>query len=340
MNRTDSQLLIVILILILIGGVAAHAQVPELINYQGRLVDGGALVNGNTQIVFRIYNQSSGGSPLWQETQTVAAVDGLFSAHIGASNDTAGTLSDVLTNASCFLEIKVGTTVMGPREQVLAVPYSLQADGVPPGAISSAMLADGAVTVDKIATGAVTGDKIGDVDNLAISGTLSARILEVAGGGGQVLQFAQATSDGGLVHVDSDDPGGFAYGVWGDGSFIYLANGDGGLHTYSVDGAGNLTHIDSDDQGDDAYGVWGDDSFIYLANGYGGLHTYSVDGSGYLTHIDSDDQGGCAYGIWGDGSFIYLADGSGGLHTYSVDGSGNLTHIDSDDQGGYADGEI
>lgn len=34
--------------------------------------------------------------------------------------------------------------------------------------------------------------------------------------------------------------------VWGDGRFIYLANGNGGLYTYSVDNFGNLTCIDSD----------------------------------------------------------------------------------------------
>ena len=88
------------------------------------------------------------------------------------------------------------------------------------------------------------------------------------------------TSDvlnGNLTHIDSDDQGDQARGVWGDGKFIYLANHTGGLHTYSVSDTGMLTHIDSDDQGDEAFGVWGDGKFIYLANYTGGLHTYSVD---------------------------------------------------------------
>ena len=83
-------------------------------------------------------------------------------------------------------------------------------------------------------------------------------------------------------------------------NFIYLANHNGGLHTYSVDGSGNLTHHDSDDQGDTAYSVWGDGNFIYLANWTGGLHSYSVDSSGNLTHIHSDDQGDLASRVWGD----------------------------------------
>ena len=153
------------------------------------------------------------------------------------------------------------------------------------------------------------------------------------------LPSPYSNNPGKLTHIDSNDQGDFAQGAWGDGSFIYLANYTGGLHSYSVDGAGNLTHIDSDDQGDLAYGVWGDGNYVYLANGAGGLHSYSVDGSGNLTHIDSDDPGGGeAYNVWGDGNFIYLANTLGGLHTYSVDGSGNLTHIDSDDQGDQAYG--
>ena len=138
---------------------------------------------------------------------------------------------------------------------------------------------------------------------------------------------------GALTHIDSDDQGDTARGVWGDGTFIYLANGTGGLHSYSVDGAGALTHIDFDDQGDTALSVWGDGTFIYLANDTGGLHSYSVDGAGALTHINFDDQGNTARGVWGDGSFIYLADGVGGLRSYSVDEDGAFTHIDSDDQG-------
>ena len=41
-----------------------------------------------------------------------------------------------------------------------------------------------------------------------------------------------------LTHLDTDDQGGIARSVWGDGKFIYLANDSGGLLTYSVSEAG------------------------------------------------------------------------------------------------------
>ncbi len=52
---------------------------------------------------------------------------------------------------------------------------------------------------------------------------------------GVVTAVFPATLSGNLIHINSDDPGGVAYGVWGDGSFIYLANGGGGIHSYKVE---------------------------------------------------------------------------------------------------------
>ena len=155
-------------------------------------------------------------------------------------------------------------------------------------------------------------------------------------------------TSGTLTHIDSDDQGGHAQDVWGDGTYIYLANHLAGLLSYSADVSGNLTHIDTvTTPGCSAIGVWGDGTYIYSAWHNCGIRSYSVDGSGNLTFIDSDDQGDDARAIWGDGTFIYLAYGHvtysdppyiGGIRSYSVDGSGNLTHIDSDDQGEYAYG--
>ena len=88
-----SQRLFVFLIVLVLGAVGASADVPERINYQGRLVAGTNLVNGATQMVFKVFNVDTGGSPLYQETQTVTVVDGLYATQIGASNSVPGALS-------------------------------------------------------------------------------------------------------------------------------------------------------------------------------------------------------------------------------------------------------
>ena len=81
-----------------------------------------------------------------------------------------------------------------------------------------------------------------------------------------------------LQHLDNDDQGGTALGVWGDENFVYLANWTNGLEVYSVDQNGQLTHVDNDNQGGYARGVSGYGNFIYLANYSRGLEVYSQNG--------------------------------------------------------------
>lgn len=65
-----------IMLLVLLPGVGGA--IPQKINYQGYLTSAaGVLVNGTVQMVFSIYNVSSGGSALWTETQNVTVANGV-----------------------------------------------------------------------------------------------------------------------------------------------------------------------------------------------------------------------------------------------------------------------
>src|SRR3954471_24662244 len=66
----------------------ADANPPERMSYQGFLVgaDGTALGSPtakNYDVVFRMYNTSSGGAPIWAEQQTVTVDKGYFSVVLG-----------------------------------------------------------------------------------------------------------------------------------------------------------------------------------------------------------------------------------------------------------------
>ena len=342
-----------LLLIVLVSSFAlprsSFGSVPERINYQGRLVDGTNLVNDTVEIVFSIYDQQTGGNLHYIETQTVVVADGLFAAHIGASNTPPWDLTEALTNNQVYLSVSVDGIEMTPRERMASVPYALRAHGVRAAGVTTDMLAGNAVTSAKIADGTISN---ADIDaSASIAGSKIADVLLLDGSrtmtgdldiGDHVITNLESLqgSGGYLKHIDSHDPDDYAAGVWGDGDFVYLANGEGGLHTYAVDGDGILTHIHSDGPGFlTAYkGVWGDGTFVYVANFYGDLFTYSVDVAGTLTQIHGQFPGGTPNGVWGDGSFIYLANGPGGLHTYSVDGSGALTHIHSHSPGGTANG--
>lgn len=157
MKRITALLVIGLLLLPALQPV--RAQVPYQFNYQGKFISGTNLVNASTAMVFRLYNTMSGGAVQYVETQTVAIVDGLYSARVGANPD-YGTLVNAATNQPLYLEVQVGGTTLTPREQVVSVLYSIKAAGVITGSITSAMLANGAVTGPKIAGGTVSNAHI------------------------------------------------------------------------------------------------------------------------------------------------------------------------------------
>lgn len=109
--------------------VPSPAQVPQLINYQGRLTSGTNLVNGRVSLRLMIYTNQAGGTAVYEDSNTVDVVDGLYSTIIG--DDTAfGSLADALARAIVYLEVVVDGTPLAPRERLVAVPYAAVSETV------------------------------------------------------------------------------------------------------------------------------------------------------------------------------------------------------------------
>jgi len=106
----------------------AGAQSPERINYQGRLINGTNLVSAAVPMVFRLYPQPAGGNPLYQETQTVTIVDGLYSVLIGEQAPAPGALFAALTNDPVYIEVEANGAPLTPRQRVASVAYAFNAD--------------------------------------------------------------------------------------------------------------------------------------------------------------------------------------------------------------------
>ncbi len=102
-----------------------YAAVPHLINYQGRLTDtSGVPLNGSYSITFRIYDAETTGTMLWEETQASVVVQkGIFSVLLGSVTN-LGLAFDI----PYFLEIKVGTEVMTPRQRITSAGYAITAE--------------------------------------------------------------------------------------------------------------------------------------------------------------------------------------------------------------------
>jgi hypothetical protein len=101
------------------------AAVPHLFNYQGRLTDkSGKPLEGSYSLTFRIYDHETAGNLLWEEAhQGVVIQKGVFSVLLGSVNNL-----NLAFDTQYYLEIKVGTEVMSPRQLIAGSAYAIKAE--------------------------------------------------------------------------------------------------------------------------------------------------------------------------------------------------------------------
>ena len=109
------------------------AQEPQVFRYQGRILDNDALVSGNLDFSFKLYDTPTGGSSLYEDAATITVADGLYSTMIGDDTTSGGDLGDALNNPAVYLEIEVGGETLTPRERIVSVPYAM--NGLPSGSV-------------------------------------------------------------------------------------------------------------------------------------------------------------------------------------------------------------
>jgi hypothetical protein len=226
------RLHLIVVLIIGLFATAAFAQVPPLINYQGRVVVGSTNYDGTGQFKFALVNSngtvsfwsndgtSSGGS---QPTASInlTVVKGLYSVLLGdttiAGMPTAIPIT-VFTNYDVRLRVWFNDGVTGfqqftPDQRIAAVGYSLIGANVPDGAITSNKLANGAVTSAKLADNSVTAAKIaaGAINSSNLASTIA----------------IGSTNVNGVFNV---------YGTVADTPGISLFGGSSQISTYGSDG--------------------------------------------------------------------------------------------------------
>lgn len=115
-----------ILALVLASSVAL-AEVPQLINYQGRLTDHeGNLLDTTISITFAIYDDSADGTLFWTEVHSgIMVVDGLFSIMLGSISPIDGCIFNA---QDLYLGITVGGDAeITPRTRIMSVGYAYYA---------------------------------------------------------------------------------------------------------------------------------------------------------------------------------------------------------------------
>jgi hypothetical protein len=102
------------------------AQAPELIAYQGKLIQSNSLVNAEVSVVARIFTNRVGGSYVYANSNRLTVVDGVYSFYLG-SNTTFGSLGSAFLNSETWLELTINGTTLQPRERMASAAYAMTA---------------------------------------------------------------------------------------------------------------------------------------------------------------------------------------------------------------------
>jgi len=226
--KTTTLILTTILCALL--AFTAIAEVPQIIAYQGRLLDnaGDPVADGAYLITFRIYDDPSAGVTLWNSgIRQLNAVDGFIAYNLG---DTT-VIPDALfaTDTNLWLGIKIGVDAeMTPRARLASVGHAyhaLRADSTNWGGIVGipADIADG----DDNSGGDVTGV-------IAGSG------LSVTSGGGPVPTISVATSGITATHIGASAVG---TSEIADGSVTGTDIANGTITSTDIAVESNCTHV-------------------------------------------------------------------------------------------------
>ncbi len=128
-KRTPFSFLLLLFGLFLLSeanGQTPLPDVPRLLSYQGVLVepDGLAVPDAMYVVTIRLYETAGGGTPVWEETQSVVTLDGVFDAVLGLKTP----LNNIPFDRQYWLAIELqGEREMTPRTMVVSAPYALRA---------------------------------------------------------------------------------------------------------------------------------------------------------------------------------------------------------------------
>ncbi len=200
-------------------GSSVKADVPDSINYQGTLLDaGGNPVTTTVTVEFAIYDQPSGGTILWAESQLITPdAQGRFITYLGS-----GTLlppnnpldETIFATSERWLEITVASDPPMSRIPFTTVPYAYRSAATDDGgfhwsAIDSVLYTNEILGIARggAANNILYGDSLHTMINFGVACTtgkdgMSDVVSATVGGGvGNAARESYSTVSGGINNV-------------------------------------------------------------------------------------------------------------------------------------------
>ncbi|MCF8413136.1 MAG: hypothetical protein K9G44_06940, partial [Melioribacteraceae bacterium] len=159
----------VLLALLFSGFISAQDESLSVLNLQGVVRDdkGGAVDDDNYPFTFRIYNVLTGGTALWEESQDLDVISGVYSANLGevSAFSTGNSGAGLGFDEPYYIGVSFNNkNEISPRVRLTAAPYALALQGA-----GNTFPSSGTVTVGTSSDPSQL-DVEGDVD---ISGVLN-----------------------------------------------------------------------------------------------------------------------------------------------------------------------
>lgn len=282
MFRLTRILLAAAAIVLVVAGPLSAAG-PNTMTYQGRLTNSaGAPLNGDFQVTFSIYGDSTGGFAYWSESQQIACVDGLFTVNLGSVTPIPG---NAFGGSAAYLGISIeGDPEMSPRQRLQSVPYARYVSTIH-GATGGQV--NGNVTLSNWVAGQTAVQAYGGLygglfqayDNTSIAVALTGIYGSIGPYDARGIYGESITADG--YGIGGDFRGGW-YGVRSEAEIPDFSQ-------FSHYGVYSLAH---------GYGGSGSHVGLFGSAG-GGMFNHGVNGFAY----HSGTPGAYAYGVYGSASF-------------------------------------
>lgn len=206
----------VIALLSLIAVLPICAQVPQLINYQGRVLAGPTNFNGTGQFKFALVN-AGGTITFWSNDGTstngseptnavsLGVSNGLYSVLLGDTSipNMITIPASVFDNSDVRLRVWFndgthGSQLLSPDQRIASVGYAVIASNVVDGAITSAKIANGAVGAAQIDSAAVQKRVTGAAP--------SGQFIKSINADGTVVSGIDQNSGGTVTNVSASSP--------------------------------------------------------------------------------------------------------------------------------------
>ena len=232
----------------------SNAKPPTQMTYQGFLTDGNGTPFGNTApvnktVIFRIYDNLTGGTLKWSSQQVVTVDKGYFSVLLGqgsavGSEPFNADLTGVFTGAGAsdrYLELNADGTTIAPRLRFLPAPSAMLAKsatelldpvtGASALSVSGGAISGSGASLTSLNANQITSGTLSNARTTATSSGSANSLMARDGAGGFAAEFADLRAVRARGAMDSHPQG--AHLEWnkdGNNGMTYLLNqrGNGG----------------------------------------------------------------------------------------------------------------